>query len=161
MNCLLQLAIKSTLSRAAFRERILLAWTRLRCQHLLLQARTVQKSVSPGARSFAPQGLYFMLEVANSVEEARESASKHIVFLDEFYHHVDPQDFYVHCQNASRVVDASVALAKVFVLPTVVEDGQMVQRIQFVGGMLRAPLSCPELSLRRVMLPCSSCGCWN
>lgn len=134
MNCLLQLAIKSTLSKEDFRERLLLAWTRLRCQHLLLQARTIKEESPAGAKTFAPHGLHFVVGVAKDVAEARELASRHIVFLEDFYNHVDPQEFYVHCQNGSRVVDASVALAKVFILPTVVENGQMVQRIQFVGG---------------------------
>lgn len=134
MSCLLQLAIKSTLCKADFRERILLAWTRLRCQHLLLQARAVKEDVPSRAKSFAPQGLHFVLGVAESVEEAQELASRHLVFLDDFYDHVDPQDFYVHCQNGSRVFDAGVALAKIFVLPTVVENGQTILRIQFVGG---------------------------
>lgn len=135
MNCLLQLSIKSTLSKSAFRERILLAWTCLRCQHLLLQARTTKDDSSSGEVSFAPQGLHFVLDMAKSVEQAREVASSQLVFLEDFYDHVDPQDFYIHCQNGSRVVDANVALAKVFVLPLVEENGSMVLRVQFVGGM--------------------------
>lgn len=145
MNCLLQLAIKSTLSKAAFRERVLLAWTRLRYQHLLLQARTVKHACSNEEKPFAPQGLHFVLGVPESVDQARELASNHIVFLEDFYDHIDWQDFYTHCQNASRVVDASVALAKIFVSPVVEERGQPILRLQFVGGMLCRNLERTEL----------------
>ena len=43
MNLQLDLEIKSTLSDEDFRERVLLAWTALRCRHLLVQAKAVKE----------------------------------------------------------------------------------------------------------------------
>lgn len=136
MNCLLKLSLKSTLSQENFRERILLAWTRLRCQHLLLQAKSISLSSADntGESSFAPQGLHFSIDVPRNVQEAREVAGKHIVFLEDYYESVDTDEFYMHCQNGGRVVDEGVALAKVFVLPIVEEKGERVLRVLFVGG---------------------------
>ncbi|PIB01719.1 hypothetical protein CB0940_01731 [Cercospora beticola] len=130
MNSLVKLAIKSKLSTEDFRERILLAWTQLRCQHVLLQARTIREK--DGLNNFAPQGLSFAVNIHTSVSKAVESAGRHLIFLEDHYEHVNHKDFYMHCQNTSRVVDPEDALAKVFILPSTQEDGNTILRIQFV-----------------------------
>ncbi|KAM3415511.1 hypothetical protein BST61_g9032 [Cercospora zeina] len=131
MNCLVKLAVKSRLSDEDFRERVLLAWTQSRCQHVLLQARTIRET--DGANGdFAPQGLNFAVDVHASVSKAVESAGRHLVFLGDHYECVDHRDFYMHCQNTARVVDPEDALAKVFVLPLIQEGEDTVLRIQFV-----------------------------
>jgi hypothetical protein len=146
MNALLTLSLSQSphLSPSAFRERILLAWTRLRCQHILLQARTETLTTTSGTmENFAPQGLHFAVDVPGNLEQAREDARKHIVFLEDFYESVDPEEFYLHCQNVGRVVDAEVALAKCFVFPPSKEEGKggKVLRLLFVGGIVPNPRS--------------------
>jgi hypothetical protein len=56
MNCQIHMHIKSILKSVEFRERVLLAWTWLRCRHLMIQSRTMQEDASFEPRSFAPLG---------------------------------------------------------------------------------------------------------
>ncbi|SMY19997.1 unnamed protein product [Zymoseptoria tritici ST99CH_1A5] len=130
MNVCIKTELATTLSKADLRERILLAWTRLRNQHLLLRAKTIRDE----SDSLAPQGLHFAVTVPESWQQARIEAEKQIVWLEDHYENIEWKDFSHHCQNVKRVVDPDVALAKVFVLPTENADGKRIQRFQFVGG---------------------------
>ncbi|KAK4507821.1 hypothetical protein PRZ48_001556 [Zasmidium cellare] len=128
MNVLLTLLIKNNLSEEDFRERLLLAWTRLRCLHTLLQARTIHDERS----DFAPNGRFFAVDVHGSMSQAIEDAGKHLVFVGDHYPHgVDVEDFYRHVMNVGRVVDADVALGRAFVLPI---EKEGVLKILFVLG---------------------------
>ncbi|EME49863.1 hypothetical protein DOTSEDRAFT_122199 [Dothistroma septosporum NZE10] len=131
MNCLLQVQIASKLSHVDLRERILLAWTRLRCQHLLLKAKT-QREQDKDPQSTAILGLHFQVDVPRSVGHAIEDAGWHLVFLEDYYDQVDTKDFYAHCQNVRRIVDPESNLCKVFILPVIQDTGRATLRLQFI-----------------------------
>lgn len=129
MNTLLQIEIQTRLSDVDFRERILLAWTRLRCQHLLLSARTFRDE----GNDFAMRGLHFAVSVHGSSGQAIEDAGNHLVFVGDHYKEgVETMDFFRHVQNVGRVIDPEVALAKVFVLPVEEIKGKKVLGLLFV-----------------------------
>lgn len=55
--------------------------------------------------------------------------------MEDYYDRVDPDEFYIHCQNGARVVDEGVALGRCFVLPSEVdEEGRGTLRVLLVGG---------------------------
>jgi hypothetical protein len=91
--------------------------------------------------------------VPEDSQQALSDAEQQMVFLEDHYDSIEWKDFYHHCQNVKRVVDPDVALAKVFVLPTKLEDGRRIQRFQFVGGHeIWDGLSCEYYSLFDVLL---------
>ncbi|KAI5369549.1 Putative chloramphenicol acetyltransferase-like domain superfamily [Septoria linicola] len=132
MNCQVKLALKSNLSSEDYREKVLLAWTCLRCKHLLLRARTVRQATTPGLIPFALDGLHFAIDIHPNLNVAVESAGEHIIFVEDHYKQVDHRDFFAHCQNATRVVHPDIALAKAFVLPLYNQDGELNLRLQLV-----------------------------
>jgi hypothetical protein len=133
MNAQLELEIRTSLEHHDFRERILFAWTCLRCQHLLLQAKALT-----GRELFdkdAPKrtDVYFKVDLPRTVSEAIEDAAQHLVFLSDHFDHVYHWDFWMHCQNTARILDPSKALSKVFVHglePT--QDGLSRLRLLFI-----------------------------
>ncbi|KAK4560794.1 hypothetical protein LTR86_005374 [Recurvomyces mirabilis] len=120
INCLLTLEIRSSLSTVELRKHILLAWACLRCQHLLLQARAVV-AANAGLKGVAGESkshdVRFVLDLPATPTAALAEAEKHIVFLADHYDTIAWQDFWLHCQNATRVIDPNLALAKLFILP--------------------------------------------
>ena len=54
------------------------------------------------------------------------------MFLQDYYANVDHEDFFIHSQNATRIIEPDVALAKAFALPLVVENGEHILRLQLV-----------------------------
>ncbi|KAK4636125.1 hypothetical protein CLAFUW4_00441 [Fulvia fulva] len=131
MNCLLEVQITSKLSRVDLRERLLLAWTRMRCRHLLLQARTCRENDDDPA-STAILGMHFQVKIPRNVGHAIEDAGWHLIFLEDYYDEVDTKDFYAHCKNVGRIVDPEQSLSKLFVLPVKGVNGRTVLRLQFV-----------------------------
>ncbi len=117
LNAQLELEIKSTLSHHDLRERIMFAWACLRCQHLLLQSKALSGQDFSNAEAASATDVYFAVDAPNSVSQAVEDAGKQLVFLSDHFQNVDPLDFWVHCQNSGRVIDASQCLAKLFVYP--------------------------------------------
>lgn len=117
MNVQLEVEIKSRLTAEDFRERILFAWTCLRCKHLLLQAKAVSTKGFYGSETKAGTDVCFAVDVPGSVSQAVEDAGQQLVFLEDHYDYIDPWDFWTHCQNTGRVVDPAKALANMFVLP--------------------------------------------
>ncbi|CAK4032450.1 Hypothetical predicted protein [Lecanosticta acicola] len=134
LNCLLEVAIHSKLSPVDLRERILLAWTRVRCWHSLLRARTFfGKQRDDGDDDDEKRDdVWFLVDVTESVGRAIESAGDFLIFLeDHFGPRVDEGEFWMHCQNTARVIDPDAALAKCFVLPVDI-DGKNILRFQLV-----------------------------
>ncbi|KAK5117694.1 hypothetical protein LTR62_005117 [Meristemomyces frigidus] len=111
-----ELEIRSSLGREQLRERILLAWTCLRNQHLLLQAKAALNPKSQPNDTDSDR-LQFTVDVEESPETAIAEARRHIVFLQDYYDAIDWQDFWRHCQNTKRVIYPDSALATIFVLP--------------------------------------------
>ena len=95
MNAQLDLEVKSAIPHVDLRERILFAWTCLRCQHLLLQAKAVSTSRVFGRDTVARSDVCFLVEAPGRLVQAIEDAAQHLVFLADHYDHVDPQDFWV------------------------------------------------------------------
>lgn len=132
LNGLLEVEIKSTLDLGAFRDRIVLAWTRSRHQQLLLQARCVHDETLGGQDAIAPSGLHFVVDVVDRVEDAVANAVEHCVFLDG-HAGSESRDFSIHSQNVGRVIDPGRALAKLFVFtPQDVAHGRATLRFLFV-----------------------------
>jgi len=117
LNVMLELEIRSTVDEAELRRRILLAWTCLRCQHWLLQAKALASKDMAATLEESRDDVYFAIDVLSTVDNAIEEAGRHLVHLNEHYDKVDWRDFWLHCQNTPRVVDPKIALAKMFVLP--------------------------------------------
>lgn len=129
INTLLETQISSKLGKNAFRERILIAWTRVRCWHSLLRARTVIHDEMASALD----NIWFHVDVFRSVGKAIEAAGNSLIFLEDHFgaDGVDAREFWMHCQNAGRVVEPGKALGKCFVLP-IGKDGML--RFQMVMG---------------------------
>lgn len=117
MNALLELEVKCELTLEELRQRISLAWTCLRCQHSLLQARAVAVSRRQNKHSATEEDTCFAVDAWELAGLAIADAMQHIVFLQDHYTSVEPMDFWLHTQNTGRVIDPSKALAKLFVFP--------------------------------------------
>ncbi|EMC93540.1 hypothetical protein BAUCODRAFT_37227, partial [Baudoinia panamericana UAMH 10762] len=129
LNVDLEVAVRTSLLREDVRHHILHAWACLRIQHLLLQAKAVR------GIDYNKQEIFFVVNAESSLNSILSSAAGHIVFLDEHFQSVDRADFWLHCQNGSRVVDPSKALAKLFVFPPKEDQlGHSVLRFLFVGA---------------------------
>lgn len=138
INSQLTLAVKSSLVHHEFRERILLAWACLRCQHLLLQAKalTDAEMKDDGLVADVTAGeFFFEVDVAGNVSQAVEDAGRELVFLDDHFADVDPLDFWIHSQNSARILDPRRALARLFVYPIRRDaQGRGALKLLFVGS---------------------------
>lgn len=109
VNALLTLEVRCTLPPAGLRKRILLAWTSLQLQHVLLLAR---------ARQEAGLGdIFFIVKQPKSLDEALQDAAETITFVEDHYEQIDAADLWRHCLNTARVFDPSHCLARLLVLP--------------------------------------------
>ncbi|KAF1999457.1 hypothetical protein P154DRAFT_467585, partial [Amniculicola lignicola CBS 123094] len=115
MNALLALEMKAlkreSLGGEELRRRILLAWTLLRLQHVLLMSRAVDDEEQGGRRSFVvgiPQG---------GAEEVVREAGESVVWVEDFYEEVDGDEFLRHCRNVGRLVVPERCLSRLHILP--------------------------------------------
>lgn len=130
INNLLELEIRTAFGPDQLRKRVLLAWACLRCKNLLLQAKAITQEESEGLHD-----VHFVVDLPGTADQAVADARRHIVFLDDHYETVEWQDFWRHCQNASRIVDPTEALARVFVFPLqTTEDGKAMLRFLTIGS---------------------------
>ncbi|KAF2096291.1 hypothetical protein NA57DRAFT_79057 [Rhizodiscina lignyota] len=97
------------LTYAQLRLKVLLAWASLRLQHVLLMSRVVEEGPEK-QRSF-------VIGVPENVNQVVREAKQNLSFLEERGTAVDLNDFYHHCANTARVLDASKCLSRLFVLP--------------------------------------------
>lgn len=119
INAQLDLEVFTRLTKNQLEERIILAWTILRCEKPILLARALlQENGATANNSTATSNVRLHVEVPQNARAAVGEASEHAVFLADHYHSVDADDFWFHAQNTARVLDASKALAKLFVLPS-------------------------------------------
>ena len=135
INSMVELQIKSTLTREQLHERVLLAWACLRSRHSLLRSSSVLRSEIVGESRGGDDEYCFAVDVPSGKEDAANSARKHIVFLDDHYATVNTDDFWLHAQNSARVFDASEALARLFVFPLLPSsNGKSCLRLLIVGS---------------------------
>ncbi|KAK0347376.1 hypothetical protein LTR02_002954 [Friedmanniomyces endolithicus] len=118
INVMLELEMNSTAGEDDLRKRILLAWTCLRCQHWLLQAKALAGRDVAGTLDEPRDDMFFAIDVPSTVDNAIGEAKRHLMHLNEYHDEVGWRDFWLHCQNTPRVVDPKKALAKMFVLPS-------------------------------------------
>ncbi|KAF2739243.1 hypothetical protein EJ04DRAFT_484803 [Polyplosphaeria fusca] len=109
MNALLTLEIRHILSKEELRRRIILAWTSLRLQHTMLMSRTWDDEET-GNRNF-------VVHLHTNKEAVIEEAAKNTVWVEDIYSIVDTAEIHRHCQNVARVLDPSLCLARLHVLP--------------------------------------------
>ncbi|KAF2199633.1 hypothetical protein GQ43DRAFT_442306 [Delitschia confertaspora ATCC 74209] len=120
------LEIRHSLSKEEFRHRILLAWSSLRVQHVLLMSKVHEDAF--GQRDF-------VIELPKSKKEILEETAKTVVFLEDYYNHVDADDFHRHSLNVARIVNPSECLSKLFILPlSKLPNGDQQLKIILVMG---------------------------
>lgn len=117
MNALLELEIRMTLSENELRERVLLAWTRLRNLHVLLQAKAVHRQAYMSGVARTSGDVYFVVQTPRSQQEALKQADECLVYLEDYYSKVDALQFWNHSQNGKRILNTEKSLVKIFVLP--------------------------------------------
>nr|POF12944.1 hypothetical protein CFP56_10092 [Quercus suber] len=136
----LSVEINTSLDSVGLWNKVLLAWTVLRNEHLLLKAR----SIAWKRHKKTSEDVHFVVDVPESAEDALQDARKHVVLMEDLPQPVEPSSFWFHLQNTARVVDAAKALAKLFVLPRVpLSNGNVDLQIFLVGGhMIMDGLTC-------------------
>ena len=119
MNVLLTLDIRSSLTKEEYRKRVLLAWACLQVKHPLLHSRCLSGSqflATQSSKDKAAERFFAVMQPEN-VERALIEASESLVFLEDTFPKVDPNDFYRNCMNSSRIVDPNENLVKVLIHP--------------------------------------------
>ncbi|KAI1115483.1 hypothetical protein F5Y14DRAFT_410679 [Nemania sp. NC0429] len=109
VSSLLTAGVSTRLSDEGLRRHVQLAFALLRLKHCLLGATAELRS--PGA--VEP---WFSVRVPATADAAIRDAGRALRFLDADAVE-DAEDFYLHAQNAARVVRPSEALARLFVFP--------------------------------------------
>ncbi|KAI7724282.1 hypothetical protein KC322_g61 [Hortaea werneckii] len=94
INSMVEMEVKSRLTEEQLHEKILLAWTCLRSRHSLLRASAVKRVDIGLSHDDDPNEYCFRVHVPRDVEEAKDSAKGHIVFLGDHYEAVDTDDFW-------------------------------------------------------------------
>lgn len=118
INTLLEANLSANIGVEALRRQILLAWTLLRFQHLLLSARALCGRDFLSGDAGSPDGRFFVVRKPRDVDEMVEEASRTVDFVADHYPQVDDvEDFYTHVMNTARVFDGSKNLARLFILP--------------------------------------------
>jgi hypothetical protein len=116
MTATFKLAIKHTLSTAQLRERIVLAWTLLRLEHVLLKSRIIIENGEEGGR-----GKCFAIDIPPTISAAIQEVKENIVWLED--HGLDASlddcDFHHHALNVGRIVQPAQCLSKLHVLPLI------------------------------------------
>jgi hypothetical protein len=110
MTATFKLGIAHTLSLTQFRKRIVLAWTLLRLEHVLLKSRiTVSET----------RGKCFTVDVPPSIDAAIQEVENNVVWFEDhgFDASLDEQDLHHHALNVSRIVEPTECLSKLHVLP--------------------------------------------
>ncbi|WPG97671.1 Hypothetical protein R9X50_00045100 [Acrodontium crateriforme] len=132
MSVEIEIEIRSELSSSELRKKLLFTWACLRNEHALLQAKSM-----PWNRALQQShtALHFFIGVPETSEAALSSAADHLVFLEDHYEVVDRMDFWIHCQNGSRILDPNKALSKMFIHSAVSHsNGNITLRVLIVGG---------------------------
>lgn len=121
VNALMELSIASRCTPEQIQNRIKLAWTVLRFDHVLLQCTAVfrQQWMKPSHESPVRYCVYCP---PLDVQEAISKANRSLTFIKDRPGVFDVRDFYHHSQNVARIVDPKKAMAEVFVAPFILDE---------------------------------------
>lgn len=110
--------LRTSLTDAQLRERIVLAWTLMRHSHVLLsaQARFLHEIV-PREPNHRWTSKCFVYHRPRSIEEAVEETRPHVRFVEDSYPDPNVDQFYQHVLNTNRAFDSKSALSKLYVMP--------------------------------------------
>lgn len=117
INFSVDFELKTTMSKERLRQHILLAWTAMRLRHTLLSTRATSTARLMDADAASKSDRFFVVQVPKDYDDAVRSAEEPIVFVDDHYSTVDPDELYYHAQNTARTFDADKSLARLMVLP--------------------------------------------
>ncbi|ORY14587.1 hypothetical protein BCR34DRAFT_560271 [Clohesyomyces aquaticus] len=106
MNALFTLEIRHSLSKKDFRRKIALAWANLCLQHIMLQSKAQ-----------GGEEREFVIELQDSTQDVLDETLKSIVWVEDFYPDVNPRELHRHILNVGRVIDPSICLSRLHVLP--------------------------------------------
>lgn len=111
--------IRSNLTKAQLRRRILLAWTCLRLSHTLLGSLASSPEDFMDSTALARAKRFCVIKTPRNDQEAIDWADQQLNHMDDDFSEIDIDQLYHHSQNSSRIVDSNVSLSKLFVLPLV------------------------------------------
>lgn len=106
--------LKTSLSEADLRERILLAWTLMRHSHVLLSSKALFTEKT-GSQKWTDKG--FVYDWPSDVSAAIEATKGQVIFVADGYPDIDSQDFFHHAMNTGRAIDARTSLSRLYVMP--------------------------------------------
>lgn len=108
---------KTTMPKEKFRRHILLAWAAMRLRHALLSARATSTADFMDEGAVRKSDRFFVIRVPKDHDDAVRSAQEPVVFVDDHYPTVSPEDLYYHAQNTARAFVADKSLVRLMVLP--------------------------------------------
>lgn len=117
INVALSMDVKTTMSKAALRRHVQLAWTCLRLRHTLLCATATSAQAFMDYDTLQKGPRFLTLRQPTTYEEILRSTEDLTTFLDDQYPTLDPQELYLHAQNTARTFDSQETLHRLFVLP--------------------------------------------
>lgn len=109
LHSILNLEFRTSEAPLSLRRRILLAWTNLRVQHVLLGA-SVRTDTENGLRSF-------QVHVPQTAQIAIDETLRNVTFLEDDYPNVEFDPFYEHIMSTGRTITVSKSVSRLFVLP--------------------------------------------
>ncbi|KAL6242148.1 hypothetical protein RBB50_011060 [Rhinocladiella similis] len=118
----LHIEIRTSSTIDTLRDRLLEAWAILRQEHVLLSTKVTEaNNIVPNDPAYTQQDRVFVFEPASNLQGMRSSARDHMVFAEDFYQDINPDEFFIHALNSSRCIDASEALSKLYIMPMQVD----------------------------------------
>jgi len=117
VNALSTFEANISMSEEEYRRRILLAWACLRAHHGLLRSKVLEGSSLPQNHGMSRQERYFVVTKPLASSQLIEEARQHMVFVEDHYKDIDPEQFFRHVMNTTRTIDPAICLSKLFVLP--------------------------------------------
>ena len=112
----LYVEFRTSLSEVELKRRITKAWSVFRQKHVMLASRAINLQ-DVDDKTESDKHRVFIYQPSADLEEVFSIGSRHATFVGEQHPHVDAKDFYQHLLNSARLIDASEALSRLFVLP--------------------------------------------
>jgi hypothetical protein len=105
----IEFQLQTKLTPEELLKRIKVAWTVLRCRHILLSARIVDRQRASVER-------WFVIDIANNRDTVLEEAEPSVTSLLD-HDPIDIYEFHYHALNTARMVDPEKTLSKLIILP--------------------------------------------